>query len=570
MSDNDNVSHEKAAPQSELNQVHDELQSLENVLLSWQKEREAQRDKSEKRLQKFMVQLVIGFTGAVGLVWTGVEMTGWYIGMLRQREMAKRYSAVAKEMYENENNPDVALQMLDNSLALDDSFETRYQAAYIRGMKAVQVLLNLDRPFNKAELDTTHQSLADAKFLIQLRGDRPEGHILSSQLYTALKEYDNAERSIKKALELQPDNAFAQVRYATLLFKRRKFDEARAVIEKTVKTHPDNKWARLWYGLVLDAQKQKKAAHEQFEYAIKLDPKFDTAIYNLGCSYLNSRPRNFAEARKCFQKVLRFNPAYRQAYYQLGMSYGYEDRYDVALTYMDKAVNLDDNYLTAHNWRALVLFEMKRFAEAAAAYSKAIMLDPRNDELYTRRAAARIELKQYDEAANDLNFALELNPQNVEAVMFLSDLYLKTGNTDLAFAKINSAIKAAAGDKSLLADLWNLRAKIWHQKGDAAAAVKDQAEAVKCFKSKYTLYRLALYQCQAKTADAALRTLDELNKLDAKFAPAWKLRVSILKTADQAAALAAANRYLELKPQDKQMQTLKKNLEQAVKGKLGK
>ena len=561
MANHDNISDKEPMEQIDPRSVSDQLKSLEDVLLSWQKKREALARQSEKRLQRFLVQLVIGITSSIGLIWTGVEMGSWYIDLLQRREMARKYSAVADEMYQNENNPDVALQMLEYSLALDDSFETRYQIAYINGMKAVQLLLNLDRPFNRNELNMAHQSLADAKFLIQLRGDRPEGYILASQLYTALKEYDNAERTIKQALALDPDNAYAQVRYATLLFTRKRLDEARAVIEQTVKAHPDHKWARLWYGLVLDAQKHKKEAIAEFEYAIKLDPKFDTAIYDLGCSYLNCRPREFDKARQCFLRVLQINPSYRQAYYQLGMSYGYEDRYDVALTYMDKAIDLDNGYLTVHNWRALVLFEMKRFNEAVAAYSQAIMLDPRNDELYVRRAAARIELKQFDDAVNDLNFALELNAQNLEAVMILSGLYLKTGNTDLALAKIDSAIRSAANDRSLLADLWNLRAKIWVKKGDLAAAVKDQTEAVKCFKSKYTLYQLALYQFQSKEAKAALGTLDELHKLDAKFAAAWKLRAHILKNSDRAAALAALSKYLELKPQDKKMQQLKAELE---------
>lgn len=145
---------------------------------------------------------------------------------------------------------------------------------------------------------------------------------------------------------------------------------------------------------------------------------------------------------------------------------------------------------------------------------------------------------------------------------------LKTGNTDLAFAKINSAIKAAAQKKSLLADLWNLRAKIWIRKGNIAAAVKDQTEAVKCFKSKFTLYSLASYQFKANDISSALQTLDDLNKLDVKFAPAWKLRANILRTNNKTAALQAVNSYLELRPQDKQMQQMKKELEQSLKRKV--
>ena len=555
---NDNLS----SPQgnNDYQAIQDQLKSLEDVFVSWHQEREKAEQRAEKRLQRFLVQLVIFGTGALGTVWTAVEMGSWYYDRLQQEKMAARYLSVANDMYEKENNPDVALQMLDNAIELDDNFETRYQKAYIKGMKSVHSLLNLDRPFNKEELNTAHQSLADAKFLIQLREERPEGYILESQIYTALKEFDNAEKSIKKALTIAPDHIFAKIRYITLLYNQKKYDEALQIISKVVETAPNDKWGHLWYGLVLDAKRKKSEALKQFELAIKLDPKFDVAIYNLGLSYMNARPRNFAKARECFQRVLKVNPAYRAAYYQLGMSYGYQDRYDVALTYMDKAIALSADYLTAQNWRALVLFEMKRFDESAAGYSTAIMLDPRNDELYVRRAAAWSALKKFDQAINDLNFALELNSQNIEAVMILSDVYLETGNFNLALEKIDSAIKAAAADKALLADLWNLRAKLWLKKSDFAAAVKDQHNAVKCYKSKFTLYYLALYQYRAKQNNEALKTLDDLHKLDGKYSNAWKLRAMLLKNSDKAAALKAVDKYLSLRPQDKSMQKLRKEL----------
>lgn len=541
--------------------LREQLRSLENVLLSWKEERDKEQKHAEKRFQRFLVQLVLLITGALGVLWTVTEMGAWYWDRLQQTNMADKYVTVAVEMYEQENNPDVALQMLDCALELDDCFETRYQKAYITGMKAVQLLLNLDRPFNKDELNNAHKSLADAKFLIQLCPDRPEGYILESQIYTALKEFDHAENSIKKALALVPDHAFAQIRYATLLYNRKKFDQAFQLISEVVASHPDNKWGHLWMGLTLDAKRKKQEAIAHFEKAIKIDPKFDTAIYNLGCSYLYSRPRQYAKARECFQRVLAINPAYYRAYYQLGMSYGYEDRYDVALTYMDKALAISNDYLTAHNWRAVILTEMKRFKEAAETYSAAIMLDPRNDVLYVRRAAAKAEMLQIESAVDDLNFALELNPNNLEAVVNLSNIYLKTNNISLALQKIDSALKVSGNKNALAADLWNLRAKLWQKQGDFKSAVKDQKNAVQCYKSKFTLYYLAFYQFKAAMSADSLATLDELHKVDPKFAPAWKLHVIVLNSGKKYKdALKALDIYLSLKPQDKRMLELKQTL----------
>ena len=539
--------------------LYDRLQSLENVLLAWHEEKEKDQKQKEHRFRRFLVQLVIIAATAVGVVWSMLEMGAWYWDRWQKRTMAERYNAVANSMYEEENSPDVALQMLEQSLALDDCFETRYQYAYIKGMKAVQLLLNLDRPFTSDELNTAHLSLAEAKFLIQLSPDRPEGYILESQIYTALGEYDNAEKSIQRALEIVPDHAFAQIRYTTLLFNQQKYQEAQKIVEKVLAANPDYKWGYLWYGLVLDAQKKKKDAIIQLEKAIELDPKFDTAIYNLGLSHLNSRPRNYAGARKYFLQVLKINPSYKQAYYQLGMSYGFEDRYDVALTYMDKALAVSKDYLTAHQWKALVLFEMKRYDEAIVSYSEAIMLDPRNDELYVSRARVKYNLQQLNDAICDLDFALELNPQNSEALMIRSEIHAKNGNITAALADIDEAMKISKG-KGTLADLWSTRAKIQYSAGKTAEAIADQKKAVACYRSKHTLCNLAWYQANAGLTADALKTLDDLHKLDGKFAKAWKLRAKLLKNQDKAAALAAVDKCLAVTPEDKEMQKLKKEL----------
>lgn len=545
--------------------VEQKLASLEAVLLEWKEEQDKAAQSREKRWRKYAFQLC-GFIGVtIGFVWTCCEMGSWYYEKLQIAKMADRYAAVSRELYEKENNPEVALEFLSRAIELDDgNFEHRFQEAYIKGAGAVRLLLNLDRPFNREELDRAHQALADAKFLKELRPEREEGYILESQIYTALRDYEQAENSIRHAMQLNPANSFAQVRYATLLFNRKRFDEASKVIAQALKLDPQSQWAHLWNGLILNASRKKSEAIAEIQKAIELNPKFDTAIYNLGCCYLNARPRQFALARECFQKALEINPAYKEAYYQLGMSYGYQDRYDVALVYMDKAIALEADYLTARNWRALILFEMKRYEEAVEEYGNAILLDPRNDELYVRRAAAALECKKIDNAVRDLDFALELNPSNVEAVTILSKVYVETGNFDLALSKIDEALKSCS-DRNMKSELYGLRASLHYKRKDNSNAIADQTQAIECYKSKYTLMQRALYYKASGEKNNALADLAEIHQLDPAYAPAWKEETLWLQNSNPQEALNALNRYLALRPQDQSMIELKQKIEEALK-----
>ena len=549
---------------SEFADIVGKLSSLEQSLFKWHQEQVKENERRENRWKNFFIKMGVIFCGGAGLLWTLSEMGAWYYEKVQIAKMADRYALVAMEMYERENNPEVAMELIQKAIELDDSnFEYRFSSAYINGIKNIRLLLNLDRPFSQSELNSAHAALAEAKFLRELRPERSEAYILESQIYTALKEYDRAEKSIKQAIALDPDSSYGKVRYATLLFNQRKKTEALSVIEDAVSHDPQSKWGQLWYGIILNANNRQQDAIAALRKALELDPKFDVAIYNLGCCYLNSRPRDFAQARALFHEALRINPSNKEAFYQLAMSYGYQDKYDVALTYMDKAIALDEDYLTARKWRAVILFEMKRFQEAADEYSAAIQLDPRNGSLYVRRAEALCECKRYDEAVSGLNFALELNKADVSAVTALAKVYLATNNFDLALKKIDDAL-AVTTKKTAISELYSLQAKLYASQGDIATAIKSQQCAIEAYKSKFTLLRRAEYLQKNHQTEEALRDLAEINELDPKFAPAWKAAIMILRDERPAQALEKLNSYLSLEPHDQTMVKLKKELEQSL------
>ncbi len=552
-------------PSAESGDILKKLIDLEKALDNWKEGQIKADSRREKRWRRFFIGLLSGATVVIGTAWSLIEFGAWYWGQIQIEKMAERYAEVAYEMFDRENNPDVALNMLDKALELEpDSFEYRYRHAYITGGKSARTLLNLDRPFTKEELDLAHHTLAEAKFLKDLSPDREEPYILEALIYTAQKEYKKAEELINKAVIINPENSYAKVRFATLLYNQGKIAEAQKVMGETAAMDPDSKWVRLWYGIILNAAKKRKEALAEFQKAIEIDPKFDTALYNLGCCYLNARPRQFNEARDVFHQVLKINPSYKEAYYQLGMSYGYEDKYDIALTYMNKAVALSADYLTARNWKALVLFEMKRFEEAVAEYTEAIHLSPQNDDLYVRRAAANIELKKIQDAINDLNFALEINKSNIEAVTILSKAYLQTENYDLALNCIDLALKNATANEDR-AELFILRAKCRMNKNGLEAAIADQTEAIQAYRSKYTLLGRVKYYRQAGKIDEALADIGEIYKIDPKFRAARKLEVYLHLNRDQIKALEAVNAYLALSPQDDEIRKIKTEIEQSIK-----
>ena len=386
-----------------------------------------------------LVRTMVGF-GAMAIML--VKAGAWYYNRQQLEAMAERYMSVARDLYYSENNPDVALPFVDKAIAIDDENpDYLFFKDYILGMSVTRRLLNLDRPFTKAELDEAHRSYADARFLEQLAPERSEPYILQGQILAALKETSRARQAVQKAVELDPASDFAWMRLAMIQLDEKDVAGAKESLAKAEEVNPAAKWVWLWKGVVaMDCDKDVSAARACYEKALELDPKFDMALYNYGWSFMGKSGKDYARAREYFQKALRVNPDYKEACYAIGMAYGYEDNYPIAKVWMEKAVALDDGFLTGHKWSGIISGEMKDFAGAIECFGKAIHLDPMNADLYVRRAKMESALNRDADARRDLEFALELDPGSKRSNLYLGDLMLKGSRAEDALKFYDRAV----------------------------------------------------------------------------------------------------------------------------------
>ena len=341
-------------------------------------------------------------------LWTGAIKTGqWYWNYCKIDKMAKRYVAVANRMYYEEGNPDIALEFLDKAIKLQDgNADYKFLRAYIDGLSATRMLLNLGRPFDKAELDHVHRVLAEAEFLAELEPSRAEPYLLQGQILEALKEFERAEAVLDKAKSLDPKNDFIFVRLAQLQIDRKEYEAAAESLERALALNAKSKWAWLWKGVLARERKDGAKARECYAMASSIDPKFDLALYNEGWTWKDEK--QFGKARDCMLRALKINPAYKEACFSIGMFYGYEDNYSAALVWMDKALALDKKFFAGYEYRGLVKWEMKNFAGALADYNEAIHLDPMNGKLYLRRSKVFDAMGDKVSADRDRAFAGEL------------------------------------------------------------------------------------------------------------------------------------------------------------------
>ena len=151
-------------------------------------------------------------------------------------------------------------------------------------------------------------------------------------------------------------------------------------------------------------------------------------------------------------EVTRAGGGFADAHNLLGLAYSLVDRKDDALKELDHALKLNPRYVDAHLNRAVLLNEMGRYEDAAAAFAKAQDLGKVDDtgfsapmasrlaNLHAELAEAYVEAGGMDEAIRQLESAVHLRPGFTDLRYRLARLLLDKGETARARAELEGIL----------------------------------------------------------------------------------------------------------------------------------
>jgi TolB-like protein/Tfp pilus assembly protein PilF len=185
---------------------------------------------------------------------------------------------------------------------------------------------------------------------------------------------------------------------------------------------------------------------EYFQQAIEEDPTYALAYAGLADGYilfpeynLGSAQEYYPKARAAAEKAISIDPSLAEAHTSLAsILSNFEWRFADAENEFRKALELNPNYATAHQWYSEYLFSMGRYAEALEVMRKAQQLDPLSLIINGFVGVLLRENGQIDAAFVQLQKTLELDPNFPRGHLFLAETYQAAERYDEAideFAK---------------------------------------------------------------------------------------------------------------------------------------
>lgn len=120
--------------------------------------------------------------------------------------------------------------------------------------------------------------------------------------------YDQAEKALATALEIDPSSASAHYGYATLLLKQKKdFERAKEHARKAIELDPENALYHLKLGKILGDEGQLDQADLAYRHALRLEPD-DPAILNDYGAYLQNKRKKLHAASEYYRQAVMRDP----------------------------------------------------------------------------------------------------------------------------------------------------------------------------------------------------------------------------------------------------------------------
>ena len=186
-----------------------------------------------------------------------------------------------------------------------------------------------------------------------------------------------------------------------------------------------------------------------FQQAIEKDPGYAMAYsgladtYALLSAYTNEPPKELMpKAKEAALKALALDDKLAEAHASLGQIVEYYE-YDFVTARKEyhRALELNPNYATGHQWLAEHLSGFKRFDEAIAEIRRALELDPLSAIINRIYADILVDARRFDEAIVQYQKTIELDPNFSTAYFFLGRAYEGKGMYDQA---MEAYLKAGA------------------------------------------------------------------------------------------------------------------------------
>lgn len=200
----------------------------------------------------------------------------------------------------------------------------------------------------------------------------------------------------------------------------------------------DTPWVVNNYAVLLIRQQSYAEAHSLLKEALKLQPNYSIAHYNMGVLLMDMD--KLGDAASSFERAIKFDPSLAEAYNNLAVNLISQREYEKAFKQLEKAISLSRQGKFLVNMGVLQK-NMKQYDSAVDFYDEAI--SKKEDvvrAMYNKANLLRIT-KDYGEAQKICLNAIKVEPDNELIYATLAEVYGDQNKTVQFYKYLQEALK---------------------------------------------------------------------------------------------------------------------------------
>ncbi len=289
-----------------------------------------------------------------------------------------------------------------------------------------------------------------------------------ARLYHAYELYDAAEACYRNATALSPQSYDWNYGLANLMQKVGKFEEALVFYNKLLSIKLKSEQLYLVYiriGQCLRPLNRKEESKAAYEKAFKLNPNGPAVLARLGEIALQEK--KYDQAIHYLKKALEIQPEANRLHYQLAMAYRYSNQMESARKHLglygmvgvqpaDPLKETLQSLITGYRVHLLagrLAFSARRYQEAAESFAKAIEANPKEPAARVNLGATLVKLKKFKEAIQQFQEAAKLKPDNETVYYNLGVLHGFLGDQEKAVAYLKKVVQLTPKDANAYLNL---------------------------------------------------------------------------------------------------------------------
>ncbi|MSO22282.1 MAG: tetratricopeptide repeat protein [Acidobacteria bacterium] len=216
---------------------------------------------------------------------------------------------------------------------------------------------------------------------VEQETDNASYYQLQAETFAALRQFTDAEKSLRRAIELQPGASNFHYQLGILLLKSDRFQEAAASLERAVELDPTSLKARFLLGNVEFQQLNRDDPALQLLTSVaKADPRYPSVHYSIGRVFF--RRAQDREAVEEFKVELQINPEHAAARFLMAKALLRMRQPGEALGYFLALRGKEVGQVLLHYFLAKTYQSLGKQAEAVAALLKCNELNPDFPDAY--------------------------------------------------------------------------------------------------------------------------------------------------------------------------------------------